>query len=172
MAANIEIKAKIEDFAGVKAIAQKLSDQPGRLIQQEDIFFRTGTGRLKLRILAPDWGELIYYEREDAAGPRQSTYYISTTTDPAALKMVLSIPLGVRGIVRKERWLYLVENTRIHLDQVEGLGSFLELEVVLGPDQTTKQGEAIALNLMAKFGIKETDLIEVAYIDLLEGHDL
>lgn len=168
MATNIEIKARVRDFEGLIKLAEELSGGPGEVIPQEDVFFHTPTGRLKLRILAPDQGELIYYERENASGPKPSNYYLSSTTAPQPLKEVLSAALGVRGVVRKRRLLYLVDNTRIHLDQVDKLGAFLELEVVLKSGQTAGEGEAIAADLMMKLGIQEADLIDVAYIDLLE----
>ena len=85
------------------------------------------------------------------------------------LKAVLSAALGVRGVVRKQRTLYQVGETRIHLDEVENLGSFLELEVMLSPGQSEEQGVNIAADLMARLGIEESDLVNVAYIDLLEG---
>jgi predicted adenylyl cyclase CyaB len=123
---------------------------------------------LKLRIFSDDRGELIYYERSDQAGPKRSQYFISRTGEPRQLLIVLESAFGIRGIVRKKRWLYMVDNTRIHLDEVDGLGSFLELEVVLSPGQRTEDGQAIAAELMAKLGIVETDLVSGAYIDLLE----
>ncbi len=170
MATNIEIKARIGDINAVRAIAEKLSDLPGTVFSQEDTFFHTPRGRLKLRVLAPDQGQLIYYERANAAGPKRSEYSVALTSDPAALKTVLAPCLGVRGVVRKRRSLYWSGNTRIHLDEVEGLGSFLELEVMLGPGQTVEEGQAIARDLMGRLGIRESDLIEGAYMDLLEGN--
>jgi predicted adenylyl cyclase CyaB len=169
MATNIEIKARIQDFDNLKGRAERLSETPGTLIPQEDTFFHTPRGRLKLRVLAPDHGQLVYYERQDGTGPRRSDYYIYSTSNPAVLKEVLTMALGVRGVVRKQRLLYWVGNTRVHLDQVEALGSFLELEVVLEPGQTDEEGQAIATELMAKLGVEEEDLIEVAYMDLLES---
>jgi predicted adenylyl cyclase CyaB len=82
---------------------------------------------------------------------------------------VLSAGLGVRGVVRKRRLVYVVGNTRIHLDEVEGLGSFLELEVVLSPGESLEAGVATATELVRKLGIQESDLIQTAYIDLLES---
>ncbi len=168
MATNIEIKAVIKDFVQLRNAVEALSDTPCKIIPQEDTFFHVPDGRLKLRVLSSHRGELIYYERQDAAGPRRSNYLISTTGDPDALKTVLAAALGIRGVVRKQRLLYMVGNTRIHLDQVEGLGPYLELEVMLGPSQTEADGKAIADELMAKLGIAKTDLVKVAYIDLLE----
>jgi predicted adenylyl cyclase CyaB len=167
MVTNIEIKARVHDPEALRERVEALSDTTGELISQEDIFFTIPRGRLKLRLLAPDDGQLIYYERSDAAGPKRSDYLISVTQEPGTLKATLAAALGVRGVVRKERWLYWVGYTRIHLDQVDDLGSFLELEVVLQPDQSPEQGQAIAEKLMESLGIEGPDLIEGAYIDLL-----
>ena len=168
MSTNIEIKACLTNLDKTSRLAQALSDTPGQLIVQQDTFFHIPHGRLKLRVLAANQGELIYYEREDKAGPKQSNYLIYHTTDPTTLTAILSAALGVRGVVRKERWLYLVGQTRIHLDKVDGLDDFLELEVVLGPEDDPALGQAIAAELMVKLGVAQTDLIEGAYIDLLE----
>ena len=111
---------------------------------------------------------MVYYERADVAGPKKSDYFIAETSDPEVLKAVLSKALGVRGVVRKKRRLYLVGQTRIHIDEVEGLGAFLELEVVLRRGESVEYGQKIAEDLMAKLGIKPGDLIDGAYIDLLE----
>ena len=168
MATNIEIKAKVKDFDGLVRRVEALSDTPGVMLKQEDTFFNTPNGRLKLRVLAPDHGELIYYARDNASGPKRSDYVISTTQEPDTLKAVLAAAWGIRGVVRKQRLLYKVGNTRIHLDAVEGLGTFMELEVVLTAGQTEPQGFATAVELMARLGIADTDLVDVAYIDLLD----
>jgi predicted adenylyl cyclase CyaB len=169
MPANIEIKARARDFADLRHRAEALSDTPVQVIPQEDTFFHTAKGRLKLRQLAPDHGQLVYYERTDTSGPRRSNYHIFETSDPESLKAALSLALGVRGVVRKRRYLYLVGQTRVHLDEVEGLGEFMELEVVLRPEQSDAEGQAIARDLMTRLGIREEDLLEGAYMDLLEG---
>ena len=169
MATNVEIKARVRDPDALRAHAEALSDTPCTIIPQEDTFFHTPQGRLKLRVLAPDRGQLIYYQRQDAAGPKRSDYLVATTGEPDALKAVLAAALGVRGVVRKQRHLYLAGNTRVHLDHVEGLGTFVELEVALGPGQTTEEGQAIAIGLMTELGIQKVDLVEGAYIDLLQN---
>jgi predicted adenylyl cyclase CyaB len=169
MPANIEIKARVRDLAVIKERAASFSDTPEQVIPQEDTFFITSTGRLKLRQLSPQHGQLVWYERGDTTGPKRSNYLIVETGDPAALKVVLSEALGVRGVVRKTRHLFLTGQTRIHLDEVEGLGDFMELEVVLREGQSDEEGNAIATDLMEKLGIKEEDLIQGAYMDLLES---
>ena len=169
MPANIEIKARVHNIADLRRRAEALSDTPAEVIPQEDTFFHTPKGRLKLRQLAPDHGQLVYYERSNASGPKRSTYSIFETGDPDSLKNALSLALGVRGVVRKKRTLYLVGQTRVHLDEVEGLGEFMELEVVLRPGQADAEGQAIARDLMTRLGVPEKDLLENAYMDLLEG---
>ena len=168
MPTNIEIKARIRDFADLKRRAEAISDSHLEVIPQEDTFFVTPKGRLKLRILAPDRAQLVYYERPDWDGPKRSDYFIFNTNDPENLKTALSLALGIRGVVRKTRYLYMVGQTRVHLDDVEGLGQFMELEVVLRDGQSDAEGQAIANDLMKKLGIGPTDLIEGAYMDLLE----
>jgi predicted adenylyl cyclase CyaB len=169
MPVNIEIKARLRDPEAVRARAEALSDTPVQIIPQEDTFFNVPRGRLKLRELAPDRGQLVYYERPDVAGPKRSDYILAATTEPSALKAALTAALGVRGVVRKRRCLYLAGQTRIHLDEVEDLGTFVELEVVLRPGQTDAEGQAIADGLLAKLGVQEDDLLEGAYMDLIEA---
>jgi predicted adenylyl cyclase CyaB len=168
MAANIEIKARALDPALLHRRAAAISDTPAQVIYQRDVFFDTPRGRLKLRVLEPDRAQLVYYERPDKPGPRISTYHISDTSDPDSLEQLLSSALGVRGQVCKVRTLYMVRNTRIHLDEVQGLGGFIELEAVLGPDQSAEEGYAAVNELVGILGIRESDLVDMAYIDLLE----
>jgi len=167
MPVNVEIKARVENPASIKALAEALARTPGQLIAQEDTFFVAPHGRLKLRKMPGTSAELIYYERTDGPGPRESRYSVFPTSEPDSLKSVLGMSLGVRGVVRKTRTLYLVGQTRIHLDEVEGLGSFVELEVVLQPNQSSADGVRIARELMAKLEIQDSELVEHAYIDLL-----
>ena len=169
MPTNIEIKARVRDFSELKRRAQAISDLPLEVIPQEDTFFVTPKGRLKLRVLAPDRAQLVYYERPDQDGPKRSDYFIFNTNDPENLKTALRLALGVRGVVKKTRYLYMVGQTRIHLDNVDGLGQFMELEVVLRDGQSDAAGQAIADDLMKQLGIEPSDLIEGAYMDLLEN---
>ena len=168
MPTNIEIKARVKNPAELHSRAEGLSDAPVQIIPQEDTFFHVPKGRLKLRQLRPDLAQLVYYERPDREGPKRSNYHIYETRDPEGLKTALSLALGVRGVVRKTRYLYLVGQTRIHLDDVEGLGRFMELEVVLRDGQSETEGQSIAKELMKKLGIRKEDLIDGAYMDLLE----
>ena len=169
MPRNVEIKARVAEPARLRALAAVLADGPPVVIEQTDTFFAVGRGRLKLRVFADGAGELISYERPDAAGPKTSRYGIAPVADGASLLAVLSAALPVRGVVRKRRELLLCGRTRIHLDRVEGLGDFLELEVVLAEGEDLAAGEAEARELMARLGIAPGDLVSGAYLDLLGG---
>lgn len=165
---NIEIKAKINNYEKVKRLVEDLCPIPIETEQQKDTFFNTPQGRLKLRE-SDSTSAIMYYYRPDSHEPKQSDIAISFTENPDTLKTVLDNSIGIRGIVYKKRILYQYHQTRIHLDDVKGLGKFIELEVVLKPDQTSNDGEIIAYKLMDKFGIHKNDLIDVAYIDLIQA---
>ena len=139
------------------------------VLQQHDTFFPCTNGRLKLRELSAAKGELIFYRRPDTASPRQSDYSIYPTNSPASLRALLTAAFGVGTVVVKTRLLYLVGETRIHLDSVVGLGSFVELEVVLAPDQSAEEGHRVARELMLALEIDQADLIDCAYADLLDA---
>ena len=168
MPTNVEIKARVSDLDRLRSLVEPLSDKPCEATFQEDTFFRTTAGRLKLRVTRPGGACLIYYEREDSLGPKPSRYLVSPAPDPESLKGLLAAALGVRGVVRKHRRLYMVGNTRVHLDSVEGLGTFMELEVMLVSGWSVEQGLGAARDLMTKMGISDADLVRGAYIDLLE----
>jgi len=170
MPTNIEIKARVADFKALRERAEALSDTSCEIISQEDTFFNTQKGRLKLRVLSPHEAWLVYYERPDVEGPRRSDYYLAESRDPENLKNTLSLALGVRGVVRKTRYLYMAGQTRIHLDDVEDLGYFMELEVVMRAGQSDQDGQAIANDLMKKLGVQDEDLLDLAYMDLIEAN--
>ncbi len=172
MPRNVEIKARVKDLAAVRAVAERLAGAPATLLQQEDTFFHVPSGRLKLRVLGPNEAQLIYYDRPDQSGPKTSHYSVASVADAAALKTVLESALGTRGSVRKRRWLCMVGRTRVHLDEVEGLGSFLELEVMLEPDEDEEAGRRTAQDLMRSLGVRPKDLIEGAYMDLLAPREV
>ncbi|XP_061923094.1 uncharacterized protein LOC133662916 isoform X2 [Entelurus aequoreus] len=167
MPSNVEIKAKVSDPLQFAKMASDLSQSEGSIIRQHDTFFSSSRGRLKLRDFMDGSGQLIFYERPDTDGPKLSRYSISPTSDPASLKAVLSDALGVKGEVRKERRLFLIGQTRVHLDTVEGLGHYMELEVVMRPDQMLEDGQQVAEGLMEQLGVAKESLVTGAYVDLL-----
>ncbi len=169
MARNIEIKARLPSVEALLPRAQALAEGPPERIDQDDTFFRVPSGRLKLREFADGSAELIHYHRADGLQARASDYVRVPVTDPAALREALTRACGQQGRVRKQRWLLLAGATRIHLDRVEGLGDFIELEVVLQPGQSDAAGSATAEALMQSLGLAQAPRIAVAYLDLLRG---
>ncbi|UCG52925.1 MAG: class IV adenylate cyclase [Candidatus Latescibacterota bacterium] len=168
MRRNIEIKARVANLATLVRRVRSIADEGPTIIDQEDTFFHSPRGRLKLRKFSESKGELIYYDRPDLVEPAECRYLRSMTSTPDELLHILSSSLGVRGIVRKRRTLYCVGHTRIHLDAVEALGQYVELEVVLSPDQDAAYGVRVAQDLIEKLGIAKTELVDKAYIDLLD----
>ncbi len=146
-----------------------MSGNEPEILHQIDVFFHSTDARLKLRILEPDQGELIRYQRANLAEVRPSRYVIARTPDPAILLDILTKTLGQAGTVKKTRRLYLAGQTRVHIDAVEELGDFLELEVVLRPGQSEAEARQIALNLLARFNIEPSQLLADAYVDLLDA---
>ena len=168
MARNIETKAKIKNIAGLTAKVVELADKGPLEIYQDDTFFACPNGRLKLRTFSAKEAELIFYRRPDQTGPKESVYSIAPVAAPDKIREVLSQAYGQTGRVIKHRTLFLIGRTRVHMDQVEGLGDFLELEVVLAENESTESGVAVANELLHKLGIPAENLIEGAYVDLLK----
>ncbi|MEW4455094.1 class IV adenylate cyclase [Bremerella sp. JC817] len=167
MPRNIEIKARLANRAEVEDRLIPLIDSGPITLHQVDHFFRVPDGRLKLRQINGEHAELISYHRSDSAGPKTSSYRRVPVIHPEDLTALLGDILTPLGTVVKERTLYLVGQSRIHLDEVESLGSYLELEVVLNDDQTEEEGSVIANDLMQRLGIQEDDLVIGAYLDHL-----
>ena len=167
MARNVEIKARLTDVEATAARAAALADRGPIEIVQDDTFFGCARGRLKLRAFPSGEGELIFYERPDEQGPKTSFFLLAPIAACEPLREVLTRAHGEAGRVRKRRTLYLVGRTRVHLDRVEHLGDFLELEVVLADDEAVEPGVEEARTLMQALGIEPRDLVEGAYVDLL-----
>ncbi len=167
MARNVEIKARIGNVTALIPRVAPLATEGPVEIAQDDTFFRCDTGRLKLREFANGSGELIFYRRVNQAGPKESFFIRSPTSSPETLRESLSLAYGQIGRIRKHRTLFLVGRTRVHLDRVEGLGDFLELEVVLVDGESTDAGVREARDLMDRLGIGSAQLVEGAYLDLM-----
>ena len=169
MARNVEIKARVDSLAAIEPLAAALSGQEPVFIDQDDTFFACANGRLKLRAFADGSGELIFYQRADDSGPKESFYVISPTDAPDSLRETLTLAYGAAGRVKKHRTLFMAGRTRIHLDRVEGLGEFLELEVVLREGESAQAGMEEARTLMAGLGVGPQQLLSGAYVDLMAG---
>jgi predicted adenylyl cyclase CyaB len=171
MARNVEIKALLKGEAGniLAAICRVADSSAPLILYQVDTYFRANTGqRFKLRVENGN-AQLIAYARADTANPKLSNYQIVGVEDADAILNLLAIALGVIAKVRKTRRVFFKDNVRIHLDQVEGLKekSFLEIEVVLGENESEESGKAKAHELMAALGIPASDLVDHGYLDML-----
>jgi predicted adenylyl cyclase CyaB len=167
MPRNIEIKASIASMEALTLKILALADHGPVETEQDDTFFICARGRLKLRAFSETAGELIFYQRADRQGPKESFYLRSPTAAPAVLREALSLAYGQAGRVRKHRTLYRCGRTRIHLDRVETLGDFLELEVVLKDGESADAGIDEAERLLACLGVQKEQLIADAYVDLI-----
>ncbi|KND61490.1 Adenylate cyclase [Candidatus Burkholderia verschuerenii] len=168
MARNIEIKARAHQFDQLRERAPALATDAPLVFRQQDFFYDVPTGRLKLRQFDDGTpSELIFYQRDDRDGPKVSYYTRSPVTNPEAMHSLLSQALSTRGIVSKERHVYIVGRTRIHLDRVDGLGDFIELEVLLAQDDDEAGGEQEAHDMFKQLGVETHDLVPLAYVDLL-----
>jgi predicted adenylyl cyclase CyaB len=167
MARNIEIKARIGDVSDVILRVAAIAESGPFEMEQDDTFFCCGNGRLKLRVLSEAHAELIYYRRADQTGPKESYYHITPTMDPDGLRESLRMAYGISGRVVKHRTLFMIGRTRVHIDRVEGLGDFMELEVMLRNEEQAGEGMQEATLLMHSLGISEESLIDCAYIDML-----
>ena len=167
MPRNIEIKARIESIPLTLSRTAAIATEGPIEIFQDDTFFTCVDGRLKLRTFSDVSGELIFYRRTDASGPRESSYLRSLTHDPNALRETLSAAYGAVGRVLKQRILFRVGRTRVHLDLVHDLGAFIELEVVMRDEESADVGMREAQELMERLGIDSGQLVERAYVDLL-----
>ena len=167
MPQNLELKARHGDLEAAAAAAGRLGAR-GPLVQvQTDTFFRVPHGRLKLREIEGAPAELIGYDRADRGDARLSAYQVVSVPDPGLLQSVLATALGVRGQVRKRRVIYLWHNVRIHLDDVAGLGTFVEFEAVLGPGEDEATAHARLEELSRALGIRPEDHLAPSYVDLL-----
>jgi adenylate cyclase class 2 len=166
--ANLEIKAACADLDAARARAKEVATSWVGVEKQVDTYFVTRRGRLKLRESSREGGQLVPYLRPDTEGPKRSDYALLPVAEPAALKALLTAILGVHRVVTKEREIALYENVRIHLDRVEGLGSFVELEAVFDgePGEEAAQQEKVAY-LCRALGIRDEDRIAVSYEGLL-----
>jgi predicted adenylyl cyclase CyaB len=159
----------VRDLAALRKRVVEVSTSGPELLLQRDTFYTVLHGRLKLREFGDGTAELIYYQRPDQAGPKTSKYIRTQISDPASTRELLGQVLETKAVVSKQRELFLAGRTRIHLDEVDGLGTFMELEVVLTEDETDSDGERIASLLMEQLDVRQEDLIAQAYVDLL-GH--
>jgi homotetrameric cytidine deaminase len=168
---NVELKAHDPDPARTLERALAAGARDEGLLRQRDTYFHVAAGRLKLREEDPGGATLIAYQRPDEAAERVSSYRLVQVPDAAALRSALAAAIGIDVVVVKRRHLLMWETVRIHLDEVRGLGSFLELEAVAEPagDLAREHGQVARLRELLE--IRDESLREGSYADALRGAD-
>jgi predicted adenylyl cyclase CyaB len=164
---NLELKARHPNLAAARELVQELGAAPAGVEFQTDTYFFARQGRLKLREIQRQSATLIWYERADQATPRICHYQLVPVLDPGILKAALAAALGVRGEVCKRREIFLWHNVRIHLDEVAGLGTFVEFEAVLSPADDLATAQDRLNHLRDLLGISPGDVIPQSNADLL-----
>lgn len=165
---NLELKACDPAPEETLAAARGLGANDRGTFAQRDTFFAIPVGRLKLRE-SDDGAELIEYERPDTHQPKPSAYRRLPVDDPDAVRELLAAELGVAAVVEKRRHLLVKDNVRIHLDEVSGLGSFVELEAV-APPGIPPEGQLGVINALRRaLGITDDRLLPGAYADYVGG---
>jgi predicted adenylyl cyclase CyaB len=166
----VELKARTKDHEKLRKKLSELGSKHVGTFHQIDVYFEVPEGRLKLReVEGSNNAELIYYERENIAGPKQDEAFLLKVQDADDLKVILKRILKQRVVIEKEREIYSHEATQIHLDTVKTLGKFIEFE-----RQTTDQikmvqkDQKVLEELMKKLEIPETNLETHSYSDLAQ----
>src|SRR5690349_1595115 len=168
---NVELKARDPDPARSLERCVALGAEDRGELRQRDTYFAARRGRLKLREQEPGGAELIAYERPDAAQARESRYRIAPVGEPEALRATLDAALGTTVVVDKRRRLLVWEGVRIHLDRVEGLGAFVELEGVAPADSDLARETELVARLRAELEIGDEAIEAASYSDLLRAAD-
>jgi homotetrameric cytidine deaminase len=163
---NVELKARDADPDATLAAALGHGAEDRGVLNQRDTYFGAGEGRLKLRE-EDDGAMLIAYARADAATARMSAYHLSPVPDPASAKAALEAALGITVVVAKRRRLLLWQDVRIHLDEVEGLGRWIELEAVASPDSDLTNEHARVAELRTVLGIEDARITPRGYAAML-----
>jgi predicted adenylyl cyclase CyaB len=171
MSRNIELKSRLVDLAAAEVAARSLGAELHSVERQHDTYFRVSSGRLKLR---QRWigtreqaSELIFYERPNQPAARASDYTLVRIEAGAEMHAMLVAALGVNVEVVKQRTVYLYDHVRIHLDRVQGLGTFLEFEAIVDADCTDAEAAAKVEQLRDVFGVTDASIVSSSYADLL-----
>jgi adenylate cyclase class 2 len=160
---NIELKAIDPDPFASLDVCRRLGAEDRGTIEQRDTYFEVARGGLKLREEQPGRSHLIQFERANEPQQRESRYRVIEVSDGAALSAALDAAIGIRGVVAKRRRLFLWENVGIHLDEVEQLGNFVELEAVAPSDSDLAHEYRLVAQLREALGIDDQRLVALGY---------
>lgn len=164
---NIEIKARTIDQEKIRDTLKSNNARYIGIDRQVDTYFNVSSGRLKLREGNIE-NHLIHYARENKSGPKRSSVLLYKYSPDQNLKEILTVSLGILAVVYKEREIYFIDNVKFHLDNVKGLGTFVEIEAIdkarsIGNEKLLEQCNHY-LNLL---NISKDDLVEISYSDLM-----
>ena len=162
---NLEAKFRLHDLVAARGRAVAIGCAPRAVLLQRDRFFRVGFGKLKLRE-EPGNAYLVHYGRSETDSLQLSSYEIVAVPEPEKTRAMLEAALGMIAEVRKGRILLMRANVRLHLDRVEGLGDFGEIEAVIADGDDPERSRAAVDETLAALGIARGDLIDVSYFEL------
>lgn len=169
MPANVEIKAKLRAPSKFVRDLMRIGARQIGTLEQEDTFFNVPRGRLKIRYDPNLGSEMVYYVRPMDDGPRISHYFRQRLDDAEDKRGELASRYGVLGIVKKRRDLFLVGDVRFHIDRVEGLGTYLEIEVPVDPKLGEHRARYRASRLVSELGIPQETLVGESYDELIRS---
>ena len=165
MPQNLELKARISSISKAVYVTRQLHAQAKGDLRQRDIYYKVSRGRLKLRIINSRSAELIFYTRPNRKGSRYSDYFVLPVKDAILANALCTAAFGQKIVVEKKRRLFLYKNSRIHLDIVRGLGTFIEFEVLVKHGK--KNAQKLLELLSAEFNVKHSAIVGASYSDLL-----
>jgi predicted adenylyl cyclase CyaB len=164
---NIELKARLEDLESARKTADRLATQRSPDQHQRDTYFVCRHGRLKLREIRGQAAQLISYARDDLASTKASHYRLLEVSEPELIGEMLLTTLGLLVVVEKHREITFHNHVRIHLDDVRDLGTFIEFEAVLGPDDPESAGHEIVQSLCREFAVRDEQVLADSYSDMV-----
>ena len=164
---NFEFKAKIDDIDSLEQKLLLLNPVFKGLDHQIDTYFNVKQGRLKLREGSIE-NALIHYDREDITGSKESKVILFKHNPDKALKEILYLHLGIRAVVEKKRKIYFIDNIKFHFDQVDGLGSFVEVEAIdVDGTYTLEELRGQCDKYQKYFGLSDSDMFDGSYSDMV-----
>jgi predicted adenylyl cyclase CyaB len=166
---NVEFKARCSDPGRVRAVLNEKNAEFIGTDHQVDTYFNCPAGRLKLREGTIEYA-LIFYDRTDQAGPKRAHIHLYQPDPDPALKELLTAALGIKTVVDKMREIYFIENVKFHIDTVQSLGNFIEVEAIDATgitDETTLREQCEYY--LALFNVKKEDLVSCSYSDMMPG---
>ncbi len=164
---SIEIKARSNKHEKIREFLKSHNADFRGTDHQVDTYFKVGHGRLKLREGNIE-NYLIYYDRKNGTGPKQSDSILFKSTPGSPLKSILTKANGILSVVDKIREIYFMGNVKFHIDTVQNLGEFIEIEAI-GDGEGIEKSKLLEQcnHYLKEFEIEKADIISGSYSDLL-----